>query len=327
MDPKTPVRSCVKEPEKMCVSGDNKAKGWFLTYPQCPCPREDCLADLKDGLMEKRKLSIEEYIICKEEHENGDPHLHAFIKLDKRIRFSPTLFDIIYEGKTYHGHYEVAKSWNAVKEYVKKDGNYISNINPEAAEKKQSKKLGVKELEMDPLDLLEQGVISAFQLTNFVKNQNMYRLLKNKRKAESEIDLELEKKRHEWIYGESNTGKTYRIKKQIKENPGDWFQIPLNNDWIGYQNEKHLYIDEFKGQLTIQELNRICDGGAKVNTKGGSLQLRNDVVVHICSNFNIKECYKKTEEVLLESLYNRFMEKLMVKSEDEKGQIKYEVIE
>ena len=44
MDPKAPARSESKESEKMCVSGeskhgkssDNKAKGWFLTYPQCP---------------------------------------------------------------------------------------------------------------------------------------------------------------------------------------------------------------------------------------------------------------------------------------------------
>lgn len=323
MDPRAPAEEKSKESEKMCVShADNKAKGWFLTYPQCPCPKEDCLADLRDGLKEKRNLDVEEYVVAEEKHENGDPHLHAFIKLNKRIRFSKDLFDIIYEGKTYHGHYEVAKSWHAVEQYCKKEGDYISNLNIKAAQNKQSKKIGVKELESDPLELLERGVISGFQLANFVKNQNVYNLLKNKRKANRDINLDIEKKRHIWYYGESNSGKTYRLKTMIKNDPDNWFQIPTNNDWIGYSGEKNLYLDEFKGQLTIQEINRICDGSAKVNVKGGTLQLASDVVVHICSNFNIKDCYKKTEAVLLESLYNRFNEKLCVKNDE-----KYEVIE
>ena len=323
MDPRAPAEEKSKESEKMCVShADNKAKGWFLTYPQCPCPKEDCLADLKDGLKEKRNLDIDEWVVAEEKHENGDPHLHAFIKLNKRIRFSKNLFDIIYEGKTYHGHYEIAKSWHAVEQYCKKEGDYISNLNIKAAQNKQSKKIGVKELESDPLELLERGVISGFQLANFVKNQNVYNLLKNKRKANRDINLDIEKKRHIWYYGESNSGKTYRLKTMIKNDPDNWFQIPTNNDWIGYSGEKNLYLDEFKGQLTIQEINRICDGSAKVNVKGGTLQLASDVVVHICSNFNIKDCYKKTEAVLLESLYNRFNEKLCVKNDE-----KYEVIE
>lgn len=322
MDPKTPVGSKSKELEKMCVSSDNKAKGWFLTYPQCPCPPQDCLDDLRDKLKEKKDLKIVEYIVAQEEHKDGNPHLHAFIKLDKRIRFNPRLFDIIYEGKDYHGEYQVAKSWRAVQEYVKKGGNYISNINVEAAKQKQSKKIGVEELERDALELLEEGVISGFQLVNFCKNQNLYRLLKNKRKANEEINLDLPKRRHEWIYGESNTGKTYRIRKMIKEDPSNWFQIPLNDDWQGYNNEKNLYVDEYKGQLSIQYLNRICDGGAKVNVKGSSAQLANDVVVHICSNFNIKECYQKSTPLVLETLYSRFNEKMTVHEGEE-----YRIIE
>ena len=190
MDPKDPCQEKVaKEPEKMCVS-DNKAKGWFLTYPQCPCPPEDCLADLSDKL-KLAGLGIEEYIIAEEQHENGDPHLHAFIKLNKRVRFKKDRFDFIFEGKNYHGNYQVAKSWQAVKQYVQKGGKYISNIDVKAAMQKQSKKIGMKELEMDALDALEQGIITGFQLANFVKNQNVYNLLKNKRNAVQNLDLNL----------------------------------------------------------------------------------------------------------------------------------------
>lgn len=328
MDPKTLSGVGAKEPEKMCVSDDksvskdeekkdNKAKGWFLTYPQCPASPRSCLEDLQDKLMEKKGLKIVEYVICQEKHQNGDLHLHAFIKLDKRIRFNKNLFDFIFDKKDYHGHYEKAKSWRAVKDYIVKDGNYISNINIENAKNGHSKKIGIKELEMDALDLLENGTITGFQLNNFIKNQNVYRLLKRKREIESEpYNLEIEKKRHVWYYGESNSGKTYRLWKMINENPKDWFQIPDNNDWIGYNNEKNLFFDEFRGQLTIQELNRICDGGKKVNVKGGTTVLNKECVVYIISNFNIQECYKKAEKNILETLYNRFNEKMCAKDGD-----------
>ena len=323
MDPEDPVR---KESEKTALSQvgkDNKSKGWFLTFPHCPADAQSCLDDLKDKLKEKWGLTIEEYVVCEEKHKDGSPHLHAFIKIhEKRIRFKENRFDFIFDGKEYHGNYQIAKSWRAVQEYVAKGKKYITNLNLDAAMKKQSKKIGIAELETDALELLEKGVITGLQLASFVKNQNMYKLLKNKRKANKEIQLDIEKKRHIWYYGESNTGKTYRIKQMIKNDPDNWFQIPLNNDWIGYNDEKNLYIDEFKGQLTIQELNRLCDGGAKVNVKGGTLQLASDVVLHICSNFNIKDCYKKSEAVLLESLYNRFNEKLCVKNNEN-----YELIE
>lgn len=333
MDPEAQVR---KESEKTALSqviNDNKAKGWFLTYPQCPCPAEDCLADLKDKL-NGQKLEIVEYVIAEEKHENGDPHLHAFVKLNKRVRFKKDRFDIIYDGKDFHGNYQIAKSWEAVKSYVVKGGKYISNFDVKAALRKQNKKIGAKELEMDALEALENGIINGFQLANFVKNQNVYNLLKNKRNAVQNLDLNLEKQRHIWYYGESNSGKTYRIRKMMiedakkeKENQEGWFQIPTNKDWTGYTNQKNLYIDEFKGALSIQELNLICDGGAKMNTKGGSVQLAANVVVHVCSNFNIKDCYKKTEQILLDALYNRFNEKLCMKEKDADGNDIYTMIE
>ena len=291
-----------KETEKTALSQvgkDNKIKGWFLTFPQCPADAQSCLDDIRDK-MELRNVKIEEYVVCEEKHKNGDPHLHAFLKVStesgKGIRFREDLFDFYFNGKTYHGNYQAAKSWKAVQGYVAKGNKYITNLNLEAAQKKQAKKIGIKELETDALELLENGVITGLQLANFIKNQNMYKLLKNKRKANSDIRLDIEKKRHFWYYGESNTGKTYRIKKMIKEDPDNWFQIPLNNDWIGYNGEKNLYLDEFKGQLTIQELNRLCDGSAKVNVKGGTLQLASDVVLHICSNFLIKSVIKALQQ-------------------------------
>ena len=86
-----------------------------------------------------------------------------------------------------------AKSWDAVKKYVKKGNKYISSFNAENALKKKGK-ITIDELRMDPLDALQEGVINGLQLANFVKNHNMLNFLENKRKADKAIDLDIEKK-------------------------------------------------------------------------------------------------------------------------------------
>jgi hypothetical protein len=118
-----------------------------------------------------------------------------------------------------------------------------------------------------------------------------------------------EKKRHLWIYGPSNTGKTTCLRNQMREKGEEnFFQIPTNNDWVGYSNQYYLYFDEFKGQLTCQQLNRLCDGGAKMNVKGGTVQIRYDCQVIILSNYSIADCFPKVDQVVIDSLKNRFIE-------------------
>lgn len=269
----------------------NQAKGWFLTFPQNE--------STKEALLEECILigAVSEYVIAVENHQDGTPHLHAFVKWATKKRFTQMKF-------TKHGNYQIAKSWKAVEAYCKKGGDYISNINVDAARQKQSKILK-EDYEKDPLILLDEGKISFMQLNNFVKNQETYRMLK--RKTERPPEKMADKKRHYWIYGPSNSGKTTQLREMMTDiGMEHFFQIPYNNDWRGYTGEKYLYADEYKGQLTIQELNRICDGGAKVNTKGGSAQLNWEPEVIILSNFSIEECYSKAPAEMHLTLNNRF---------------------
>lgn len=272
-----------------------RARGWFLTWPQCPLPKEVVLRELD------KVLDIKEYVICEENHKDGSPHLHAFIKLMGRKRFRPDLFDV--DG--YHGHYEPAKSFRCVVRYVTKDGNYISNIDVKKALEKKGK-LTKEDLLKDVDFVLDNNKINPLQVANWYKNSCTYKMLINSKK---EMPDELpEKRRHLWIWGSSNTGKTTRLRQQMKEKGMDnFFQIPSNNDWIGYDDQYYLYFDEYKGQLTIQELNKICDGGAKMNVKGGSVMLRYDVQVIILSNFSIEECYNRAPQILIDALNNRFI--------------------
>lgn len=280
-----------------------QAKGWFCTWPKCPIGKEMALAELQE------KFVLDEYVICQEEHKDGTTHLHAFIKLPKKKLFRSDLFDI----SGYHGNYQPAKSWHAVIAYVKKDGNFITNINQEVFSGKHCSKIKKEDLLKDIDEVLDAGLITPMQVANFYKNSMTYKMLQQKRQKMPEKLPE--KKRHLWFYGASNTGKTYKIREMMKETGEDkWFQIPTNNDWIGYNGEKYLYIDEFKGQLSVQMLNALCDGNYKVNVKGGSTWIGWDIQVIICSNYSIRDCYSKVEDGILETLYNRFVEKeLLIK--------------
>lgn len=76
-----------------------------------------------------------EWVIAREEHKDGNSHLHAFIKYKTKVEWKADKWDI----GTYHGNYQVAKSWKAVQAYCKKGGDFIANINVRGAEDKKSK--------------------------------------------------------------------------------------------------------------------------------------------------------------------------------------------
>jgi len=88
----------------------------FLTYPHCDAVKEDLLDHLKTT------FKCSEIIVGRENHADGTPHLHAFIRFLKKFSTkSQTVFDF----RQFHPNIQPAKNIHAVKNYVKKDGNYI----------------------------------------------------------------------------------------------------------------------------------------------------------------------------------------------------------
>lgn len=65
--------------------------------------------------------------------------MHAFIKYDKKTELTPTKWDLKEGETTYHGNYQVAKSWAAVEKYCKKDGDFIASFSTEDARAKKAK--------------------------------------------------------------------------------------------------------------------------------------------------------------------------------------------
>lgn len=112
--------------------------------------------------------------------------------------------------------------------------------------------------------------------------------------------------RHFWIWGVSNTGKTYKAKHLYG---GDYYMAPRNNDWGDYAGQKVVIFDEFqKDRVSPPVLQEICNGSMQQNVKGSSTRLRPDVTIVICCHASLKALYYDTPYLEIQGLLNRFNE-------------------
>lgn len=76
------------------------------------------------------KREILQYLISVEEYSKGGLHIHVYLKVEPQFDTTNVRFmDIIYYGKIYHPNIAVVTAWHQLMKYIKKDGNWISNIN------------------------------------------------------------------------------------------------------------------------------------------------------------------------------------------------------
>lgn len=93
----------------------------FLTYPKCPIDPLTALPLLE------AMLDFEEYVIAQELHEDGEKHLHVYLRRGQGKKWNirdPRRLDL----SGHHGNYQSVRNANAVKKYVTKDGNYVTNM-------------------------------------------------------------------------------------------------------------------------------------------------------------------------------------------------------
>lgn len=116
---------------------DLNSAQFFLTYPRCTLSKEEVLQQLSL----KPHHGIDKYVICQEQHKDGEYHIHVYLKLLFRKRTRSATFWDLYSVPTlsinedmnlavritWHGHYESCRSPRAVKKYCKKDGNFLTN--------------------------------------------------------------------------------------------------------------------------------------------------------------------------------------------------------
>lgn len=261
--------------------------GWLLTYPQNLTPKE--------VLMEKLiALGIMEAIVCEEKHEDGSPHLHAYVKLNEGVTKKQSVHTFNLIGKS--GDYQPARSWKACQEYVKKDGNYIShNIEVESAVQKKAKR-SRQILEDDIDNLIDTGVISSTQIYQVKKSRLAYEEMKQAPYSHDDV-------RGHWYYGPSGTGKS---RKAYTENPGAY--LKAQNKWFdGYTGQDVIILDDLDSTtlghyLKIWADRYPCSGEVKC----GNVQLRHKKFI-VTSNWSIEELFKD-EPKMIEPIKRRFKE-------------------
>lgn len=112
-----------------------RAKRLFLTYPQCPIPKDVALGLLADLLSDRwtdtAPNGMRSYIVAEEKHEDGNQHLHCFLEFEGNFSTrNPRFFDLTEEetGTVYHPNTQAARSMKRVAKYVTKEGNYLTNL-------------------------------------------------------------------------------------------------------------------------------------------------------------------------------------------------------
>jgi len=269
----------------------------FLTYPKTDLDPQEALAQLQ------ARIKIQTYTISQELHQDGSRHLHALLGFVSKVHTSNQLyFDLeVRGGGKRHPNIQKASSAGdrkRIDQYVKKDGHYISNFVPPKTQRQAMF-----------ADLLVHGLTPDF----VHKNPEIMALNLNNLRAWTAFVappplrfIQLPKRRHIWLCGGANTGKSTWLRAYLSLF-GYPAEIPLNEDF-GHVDQRVdcLYADEYRGSLTVQLLNRLCDGVTRLNTKGGATYIANPVVV-IVSNFSMEEAYSKVPDHILVTLRARFV--------------------
>lgn len=278
-------------PKKFKVS----SKKFWLTYARCSEDKMALFAFLQESFG-----ALKRYCIVQETHQDDALHLHAVVEFVSKVDSRNVR---VFDFASCHPNIQTLrteKEFQTKYNYcLKEDVSPLSNIEEAVAKRDQ---MALDFLEIGPTrELIKKHPAIIFQ------NINNLKLWRNVWLASQAPKVKyLPKQRHWWIHGPSNCGKSYWLKSvmELFERPS---QIPLNNDFSGVDAETDLlYFDEFKGQVTIQVLNLLCDGYTKVNTKGGSTFVYYPKVI-ICSNWSPTDLFRNVGPEILATILNRFV--------------------
>lgn len=293
-----------------------------LTFPQCPVPREVMLEML---CVKKNPVIV---VVSRETHKDGNYHLHCYLQYDKQFTSTKSsCFDVCYEGVVYHPNIQATNDKNAWIKYITKtDTEFLSkglDVNAYLASRDTKKGYCFY------ADVVERGCITKEMiqsnpkmlkgLKNLLNDLEAYKMLPSeddvKRAPLTSVNIwgkeyivgpRRFKQPQLWICGSKNKGKTTFI-NELLEKGYKGYEMPTNNDWTGYNDSyDFLYIDEFKGGISIQEFNKVLQGNmCRLNTKGGMVVKNKNIPIFIISNYRPSEVYDKVSDDKLDTLLCR----------------------
>lgn len=266
------------------MSPRDKRSAWFLTYPQ----NDGTVIELLDHL--RTIDTVKEYVIASENHEDGNQHLHAYVKFSEGVTLKNCfLFDF-----KKHGNYQPARSCKDVIKYCIKDGKFITNLNLDSYLKKKGKLVDIETLRnKSTVEAIADGDISFMQARQYQYARGL-----------CEPEYTPDDLRGVWIWGPPGVGKS----RLIRELDDPVYIKPQSKWWDGYDGEKIVLLDDLDTPVLSHYLKIWADRYAcSGEIKGGSVKLQHDFFV-VTSNFSIDELFEAEKKDTLVAIKRRFVE-------------------
>lgn len=278
-------------------------KRFFLTYSRCPLSKPD----VADEFQKRWPGQLDRWVISQETHLDGERHLHALIEFKSKKNFKEATWADI---KGYHGNYSPPRQYIGCLCYLlKEDTQPLANWDYLTYVEKLRRKgrinssvINVNLIDRGALYMVNSGIIHVKDYINV--KRNIREVLDDRAKAEplDQIRVRISPwnsepvwdtvnlldgcHQHYWVHGGSGTGKTFVFEKQ-QESPV--YIVPKTKNWVGFQNQPLLLINEFKGEFTAAELIDIMESRTQ-DRKYGEVSLTRHVVV-VTSNYTMEEAF------------------------------------
>lgn len=207
------------------------AKKWLLTYSQA------------DGLTKQavimellKKGPAKEWMVSQEWHEDEGIHFHVYIHYTHKLNVKRAdFFDIVTDAKRYHPNVQTVKNDKAAKRYVCKYGNVITSLQNTfdwSTDRNFVKRFADN-----------QAYNAALVFNGLDEVRWPIRMPDGTNQHKPALD---ERKRHYWICGPANTGKTrwaqvtFRGQKVFFPAQGNGYPFE------GYKGEEVVVFDDWK---------------------------------------------------------------------------------
>lgn len=311
------------------------ARQLFLTYPQCALSKEDALEQLKSRFPKWTFICV-----SRELHQDGNPHLHAFVELSQRTSFYDARFADLGQA---HGKYERAIDPAAALAYVKKDKDFVNTGAEPTFDVKEKVTDVVASRILDGEDLstlVREQTCPGTMMMNLKKMmdyENFVRSLSAPKEALKEFVWTISpviRPVQEWIkknliigcsgqvptrklrqkqlflWGPPKMGKSTLI--EILQKSFETYYMPhmsSNSVFLCGWNRKIqlVVLDEFFSSYPVSFMNQfLCGQHMRLNTKGGSVMKTINPAVIVCSNDDPKSMYPNCSDRVREAFLSRF---------------------